>query len=121
MAARNGKSGNGLHGANGQARHILDVSVLRDRATQVSHSATGIARITDQVAEGSDVQLRSLENALTEVEKMAGGINGTGVQAESLASSADSLASSINELGASIEQVSENTASMAPSLGDTAT
>ena len=104
MATRTRKVNGGLNGG-----LPIDPQVVRTRAEQVTGAAGGIARIADEVFEGTELQLRSLDEAVSGINEMAASLKETASQADSVASSSEELFSSINELAASIEQISNST------------
>src|SRR5262245_18280145 len=106
-----GKSGNGAG--------VIDQRVLRDEANPISVAFARIARITDEVSEGADVQVRSLDSALSSLNQMTTSLKETATQAESISGSSDSLVSSINEVAASIEQVTVNVSGLASFIQQT--
>src|SRR4030095_5462337 len=105
---------------NGARPRSIDVDLLHERAGQVTISANGIARIADAVFEGAEIQVRSLDEAVTGVNQMATSLKQTASQADSISVSSDELVSSVNELAVSIEQVTANTASLAASVNEAA-
>ena len=56
-------NGNG-HGAR------VSNELLRDEASQINHAVSLIVEMTDQVSQGADVQMRSLDNALSGLNQM---------------------------------------------------
>ena len=106
-------AGNGAGGG-------IDTQMVLSQAEQVAATAGTIARLNEEVSEGADAQLRSLDRALASVNEMAASLTQTAGQAESVSVSAEQLGSSVNEMAASIEQVTANTASLAASVRETA-
>ena len=102
------------NGSNGHAGRIqrFDADAVRTRADQISHSASLIARVADEVAEGAQSQGRSLDEAVSELSGMTSSLVESSTQAESVSVSADELVSSMNEMAASIEQVTANATSL---------
>ncbi|HET9467565.1 MAG TPA: hypothetical protein VFO48_04095, partial [Vicinamibacterales bacterium] len=116
MASQSRKT-NGSNGGHGRG---IDTKTLRSRAELVTVSAAGIARIADEVAQGSVAQLGTLDEALGDMNEIVASLGETAIQAESATNSSEALVSSVNEIAASIEQVSANTASLSSSIGQTA-
>src|SRR5262245_32103080 len=106
---------------NGNGARVLDRSVLRDEATQITDAVSSIVQMTDQVSVGADIQVQALDNALSGLNEMTASLRETASQAESVAGSTDSLVSSINEVSASIEQVTQSSESLAGFIRQTAT
>jgi len=102
-----------VSGGNGNGARAIDHNMLRNEASQITTAVARIAEMTDQVSAGADVQVQSLESALSGLNEMTSSLKETATQAASVTVSADSLASSINEVAASIEQVTKNTDSLA--------
>src|SRR5262249_59677067 len=90
MATQNRKS---VNGANGHRALAFDPAVIRSRAEQVTESASDIARIADEVSAGADSQIRSLDDALSNVNQMAASLRETAGQAESVTRSSETLPS----------------------------
>src|SRR5262245_7120381 len=101
MAARNGINGVNGHGA-------ADPPRLRSEANHSSDAVTGSARIADEVSEGADTQVRSIDSALSGLHQMSASLRETATQADSVTASTDGLVGSIAEVAASIEQVTRN-------------
>ena len=92
MATRTRKTNGRTNGkTNGARPAAIDTHLLHERAGQVTTTAHGIARIADAVFEGAEVQLRSLDEAVTGVNQMATSLMQTASQAESISLSADEL------------------------------
>src|SRR5215212_2182266 len=107
-------------GTNGR-RPTLDATLVAARTDQVEAAAHAIARISGDVSEGADSQIRSLDGTLSGLNEMVASLKETAGQADSVAASAEELLSSVNEMAASIEQVTANTVSLAASVGETST
>src|SRR5687767_1386947 len=95
-------------GGNGHAAGAFDPKMLREEAGYITDAVSRIVEITDQVSEGADAQLRSVDSAVSGVAEMSASLKETASQAESVTASTDGLVSSINEMAASIEQVTRN-------------
>src|SRR6185503_4087541 len=107
MAATNG---------NGNRADVLDRRALLDGAGEITNAAKIIARMAEEVAEGADVQMRSVDHALGGVNQLSASLKETATQADGVASSTESLVSSINEVAASIEQVTVGTDTLAGAI-----
>ena len=105
-------SGNGANG-NGNGAGSFNRAGLLDEASQISDAVARIAQITDEVSQGADVQVRSLDAALSGVNELSASLKETATQAESVAGATEILVSSINEVAASIEQVATSTDTLA--------
>ena len=108
-----------VKGSNGAG--ALDTRLLREEATSITDAVARIVRITDQVSQGAETQVRSLDDALSGLNQMTTSLKETASQAESISGSTDSLVSSINEVAASIEQVTANVTGLAGFIQQTAT
>src|SRR5215210_2799717 len=93
---------------NGQGSFKVEIVRVRDQADQVAGAANRITRITEQVAEGAETQLRSLDDALSATNQIAASLKETAGQAELVATSARQFASSTSEISVSVEQVTGN-------------
>jgi uncharacterized phage infection (PIP) family protein YhgE len=105
---------------NGNRAHPMTGDALRDEAIKMTGAAKLIARLTEEVAEGADVQMRSLESALSGVNELSASLKETSTQAGAVSASTESLVSSINEVAASIEQVTANTDTLATGIREVA-
>jgi methyl-accepting chemotaxis protein len=76
---------------NGKASGGVDTHRMRERADQVTHSASGIARIADAVFEGAETQIRSLDEAVAGINQIAASLRETAQQTESVSESAEEL------------------------------
>jgi len=74
-----------VKGANGAG--VIDQSLLRDEATSITDAVARIARITDEVSEGADAQVRSLDSALSGLTQMATSLKETRPAEERVGSS----------------------------------
>jgi len=99
----------------------ISTEVLRDEASQINHAVSLIVEMTDQVSQGADVQMRSLDNALSGLNQMTVSLKDTAAQAGSVATSTENLVSAINEIAASIEQVTRSSESLTSFVKQTAT
>ena len=108
-----------VKGSNGAG--ALDTRLLREEASSITDAVSRIVRITDQVSQGAETQVRSLDDALSGLNQMTTSLKETASQAESVSSSTESLVSSINEVAASIEQVTANVTGLAGFIQQTAT
>ena len=82
-----------------------EIGLVRQQAMHVAESASQITVTANEVAEGSEVQLRVLERTVAIADAMTASMGETTVQLESIAASTEELASSVNESAASIEEV----------------
>src|SRR6185503_16765120 len=105
MASKNGINGM-VNGQGGYA--AADPHLLRSEASHITDAVTRIARITDEVSEGADTQVRSIDSALSGLNEMSASLRETATQADVVTASTDGLVSSIAEVAASIEQVTRN-------------
>jgi hypothetical protein len=55
---------------NGHGARTLTDEALRDEASHITDAVSRIAEMTDQVSEGADAQIRSLDGALSELSQM---------------------------------------------------
>ena len=108
-----------VKGSNGAG--ALDTRLLREEATSITDAVVRIVRVTDQVSQGAETQVRSLDDALSGLNEMTTSLKETASQAESISGSTDGLVSSINEVAASIEQVTANVTGLAGFIQQTAT
>src|SRR5262245_58135135 len=120
MAATTRRTRMAANGGNGHRTHTLNHDLLRDEASQITDAVARIVAMTDQVSAGADVQVQSLDSALSGLNQMTASLKETAGQAESVASSTDSLTSSITEVAASIEQVTKSTNGLAADMRSTA-
>ena len=60
-----------MAGKGGNGAGVIDQRLLRDEAALIMDAVARIARITDEVSEGADVQVRSLDGALSGLNQMA--------------------------------------------------
>src|SRR5215213_755194 len=100
---------------NGRASRVapqFDSHLVIAQAEQVVTAAGAISRITQEVADGADAQLRTTDRAAAAVSQMSASLKDTATQADSVAVSAEELLSSVNEMAASIEQVTINTTTL---------
>ena len=103
MATRSHKSANG---SNGHApASPADLAAIRAGVERVTASATGVARLADDVSEGAERQIQTIDGTVSEMDEIAASLAETAAQAESAGGSAEELVSTVNELAASIEQV----------------
>ena len=105
--------------SNGRVAPAFDTRLVLSQAEQVVTTAGTIARISDEVSEGTESQTRALDRALGSLNDMSASLKETAGQAESVTASAEELGSSVNEMAASIEQVTANTTSLAASIAET--
>ena len=113
----------GTRKLNGRASRLapqFNSQLMLTQAEQLTAAASTISRITEDVAEGADVQVRTLERTVVGVNEMAASLKETAGQADSVAVSTEELLSSVNEMAASIEQVTANTTSLSVSVAQTA-
>ena len=54
-----------VKGSNGAG--ALDTRLLREEATSITDAVSRIVRVTDQVSQGAETQVRSLDDALQEL------------------------------------------------------
>jgi methyl-accepting chemotaxis protein len=66
-----------VKGSNGAG--ALDPRHLREEATSITDAAARIMRITDQVSEGADMQIRSLDDAVSGLNQMTASLKETAV------------------------------------------
>lgn len=78
---------------NGVHSLALDTASVRNEAGLISHAAAALARMTEEVSDGADTQIRSLDEALSGVNEMAASLRETAAQAESVALSSEELVS----------------------------
>src|SRR5215213_1938145 len=104
MAGLNG-NGNG----NGNRANALNRRALREETGEISVAAKVIAQMADEVSEGADTQMRSVEGAVSGLNQLSASLKETATQAEAVSVSTETLVSSINQVAASIEQVTTNT------------
>src|SRR6478752_7587657 len=99
------------NGRAGSARSTFDTRQVVSEAEQVTAAASAIARITSEVSDGADLQVRSLD-------RMLGGVTG---MAQDMAAAAQQVTASIGEMGGSIRAVSRDTESLTVSVTETST
>ena len=73
-------------------RWVRRRSLVATRRARSPARRRAIARITDEVSEGADAQVRSLDGALSGLNEMTASLKETAGQAESVAASAEELA-----------------------------
>ena len=101
MASHTRRGTNGANGSNGRGTGRMprpDTAAVRVRAEQVARSATAIARVADEVAAGAEVQVRSLQEALSDMRQVASSLADTARQTDSVTGSAEGLVNSTNEI-----------------------
>ena len=101
MASRSPKANGRAHGAVNGRRPALDARMVATQAEQVTASAIAIARITDDVSNGAETQIRSLDGTMSSLNEMAESLKETASQADSVGASSEELMSSVNEMAAS--------------------
>ena len=75
MAATNG---------NGHRADGLNHRALLDEAGEITDAAKVVARMAEEISEGADVQMRSLDSALSGVNQLSASLKETATQAESV-------------------------------------
>ena len=81
---------------------------------QVTTAANAIARLTDDVSDGAEAQIRSLDGALSGLNQMAASLKETAGQAESLSASAetDLIEPVISSIAAAVSFTDEDSVSV---------
>jgi hypothetical protein len=65
---------NGTAPGNGNGHAAFDPRLVLGQAAQLRKAATGIARVADDVWDGAEAQVKSLDAAVVDVEGMAGSL-----------------------------------------------
>jgi methyl-accepting chemotaxis protein len=66
--------------SNGHGGDALDHGLLKDEAMQITGAVSRIVEMTDQVSEGAEVQIRSLDSALSGLNEMSASLKETATQ-----------------------------------------
>jgi len=99
------------HATNGNGATVNRAGLI-DEAARITDAVSMIAQITDEVSQGADLQVRSLDSALSGINELSASLKETATQAEAASTATDALVSSVNEVAASIEQVASSTDSL---------
>src|SRR5687767_16040585 len=84
-----------VNGRASRVAPVFDTRFVVAQAEQVTAAAGLISRITEEVAAGSESQIRSLDSAVAGVTEVAASLKQTAGQADSVAVSAEQLLSSV--------------------------
>src|SRR3954466_11536311 len=104
---------------NGRATRVapqFDSQLVLSQAQSVSTAAGAISRVTEEVAEGSDVHGRTLERATGSLKETAACCYETAGGGVSVGASTEQMVAAVNESAASVEQVTANPAALAEFL-----
>src|SRR4030095_13680577 len=109
-----------INGRESRLAPRFDSAIVLTSARQVAAAAGTISRGSDEVFEGSEAQVRTLDRATGVLNEMAASLKETAQQATSVTTSAEELASAVAESAASVEQVTSNTAHLSEAITRTA-
>ncbi|HZA36090.1 MAG TPA: hypothetical protein VE505_14235, partial [Vicinamibacterales bacterium] len=86
MAPRSSKTNGRTNGAVPRSRPGLDARVVAAQAEQVATAVTALARITEDVSEQAETQVRSLDGTLSGLNEMAASLKETAGRADAVGS-----------------------------------